>query len=215
MDNPRDIRYRYNRGCADYQASDFKGAMAAFSSVLKRTDDPETRVKAVFNLGNAAFKQGDFASAKAYYQQAIVLDPTNENARFNLELTLRELEKQKKQEKEQQQQKDQKKEGSQKEKNEGDKKKLHRRRQRRSNRKIRIRKRMRNLKRSHMDSGAQKPDKDSEPEARKPEQVPAARIQKQKAEALLDNIKEDRARFLKFQVPEAKGQGKVRKGLVI
>jgi Ca-activated chloride channel family protein len=31
MDNPKDIRYRYNRGCADYQASDFKGAMAAFS----------------------------------------------------------------------------------------------------------------------------------------------------------------------------------------
>ena len=28
------------------------------------------------------------------------------------------------------------------------------------------------------------------------------------SEALLDNIKEDRARFLKFQVPEAKGQGK-------
>ena len=96
MDNPRDIRYRYNRGCADYQASDFKGAMAAFSSVLKRTDDPETRVKAGFNLGNAAYKKGDFAAAIAYYQQAIVLDPANGNARYNLELALRELEKQKK-----------------------------------------------------------------------------------------------------------------------
>jgi len=115
MDNPRDSRYRYNRGCADYQASDFKGAMAAFSSVLKRTKDPQTRVKALFNLGNAAFKQGDFASAKAYYQQTILLDPANEHARFNLELSLRELEKQKKREKEkQQQQKEQKKKDSEK-----------------------------------------------------------------------------------------------------
>jgi len=209
MDNPRDIRYRYNRGCADYQASDFKGAMAAFSSVLKRTDDPETRVKAVFNLGNAAFKQGDFASAKAYYQQAIVLDPTNENARFNLELTLRELEKQKKreEEKQQQQQKDQKKEGSQKEKKEGDKKTSPEGPKEKQPENP-DQKENEEPQKKPQDSGAQKPDKDSEPEARKPEQVPAARIQKQKAEALLDNIKEDRARFLKYQVPEAKGQGK-------
>ncbi|MBW2708456.1 MAG: VWA domain-containing protein [Deltaproteobacteria bacterium] len=195
MDNPRDIRYRYNRGCADYQASDFKGAMAAFSSVLKRTDDPDTRVKAIFNLGNAAFKQGDFASAKAYYQQALLLDHTNENARFNLELALRELEKQKKQEQEKQQgkQQGQKKEGSQKEKKEGEKKPSQDKQQKKPDQKK---------------GDQKKPPQANKPEPRKPEPVPAARIQKQKAEALLDNIKEDRARFLKFQVPEAKGRGK-------
>ena len=206
MDNPRDIRYRYNRGCADYQASDFKGAMAAFSSVLKRTDDPETQLKAVFNLGNAAFKKGDFASAQAYYQQALLLDPTSENARFNLELTLRELEKQKKQEEEkkkQQQQKEQKKEdGSQKEKKEGGKPSQDKQQQEKQEKKQDQKK----------EKGAEKEQDAGEPEAQKPqpqksEQTPAARMEKQKAEALLNNIKEDRARFLKFQVPEAKGQG--------
>ena len=199
MDNPRDIRYRYNRGCADYQASDFKGAMAAFSSVLKRTDDPDTRLKAVFNLGNAAFKQKDFASAKAYYRQALLLDPTNENARFNLELALRELKKQEAEKKKQQQQKDQKKEDdSQKEKKEGGKKPSQDKQQQ-----------DKQQKKPDQKKGDQKePQQSTEPEAQKPEQVPAARIQKQKAEALLDNIKEDRSRFLKFQVPEAKGQGK-------
>ena len=207
MDNPRDIRYRYNRGCADYQASDFKGAMAAFSSVLKRTDDPETRVKAVFNLGNAAFKKKDFASARGYYQQAIVLDPTNGNARYNLELTLKELEKQKKQaeEKKKQQQENQKKEGdSQKEKEEGEKKPSEDKQQQENKQKKPDQKK---------EKGAQKePQKKNEPEPRKPEdqkpeQAPVARMQKQKAEALLDNIKEDRARFLKYQVPEARGRG--------
>lgn len=207
MDNPRDIRYRYNRGCADYQASDFKGAAAAFSSVLKRTDDPETQVKAVFNLGNAAFKKGDFASARVYYQQSIVLDPTNENARFNLELTLRKLEKQKKQEAEkqkQQQQKDPKKEDdSQKEKKEGEKKA--------SEDKQPQDKKQKKPDQKKVKGSEKNPQQESEPEARKPEppkpeQAPVARMQKQKAEALLDNIKEDRARFLKFQVPEGKGR---------
>jgi Ca-activated chloride channel family protein len=203
MDNPRDIRYRYNRGCADYQASDFKGAMAAFSSVLKRTDDPDTRVKAVFNLGNTAFKQKDFASAKAYYRQAILMDPTSENARFNLELALRELEKQKKQQEKKQQgkqqQKGQKKEDSQKEKKEGQKDPSD----------DSSSEEKESQKKQDQKKGDQKePQQADEPEAQKPEQAPAARIQKQKAEALLDNIKEDRARFLKFQVPEAKGQGK-------
>ena len=208
MDNPRDIRYRYNRGCADYQASDFKGAMAAFSSVLKRTEDPETQLKAVFNLGNAAFKKGDFASAKAYYQQAIVLDPTNENGRFNLELTLMELEKQKKKEEEkkkQQQQKDkQKKDDSKKEKKEGEKQP--------SQDKQPQEKQEKEPEQKKEKEAEKKPQQPGEPEARKPEpqkpeQTPAAPMEKQKAEALLDNIKEDRARFLKFQVPEAKGRG--------
>ncbi len=217
MDNPRDIRYRYNRGCADYQASDFKGAMAAFSSVLKRTDDPDTRQKAVFNLGNAAFKQKDFASAKAYYQQTLLLDPTNENARFNLELALRELEKQKKREEEkqkQQQQKGQKKEDpSGKEKKEGQEKQSQDKPSQRKQQKKSDQKKEEGDQKEPQDASGRKPQQSTEPEAQKreaqkPEQIPAARIQKQKAEALLDNIKEDRARFLKFQVPEAKGQGK-------
>lgn len=206
MDNPRDIRYRYNRGCADYQASDFKGAMAAFSSVLKRTDDPETQLKAVFNLGNAAFKKGDFASAQAYYQQAIVLDPTHENARYNLELTLRKAQKKQEEEKKkQQQQKDkQKKDDSKKEKKGGEKQPSEDKQQQEKQEKKPEQKKEK--------EAEKKPQQTSESEAQKPEpkkseQAPVARMEKQKAEALLDNIKEDRARFLKFQVPEAKGQG--------
>ena len=210
MDNPRDIRYRYNRGCADYQASDFKGAMAAFSSVLKRTDDPETRLKALFNLGNAAFKQEDFASAKAYYQQALLLDPTKENARFNLELALRELEKQKKREEEKkqqkkQQQKEQKKEDSQKEEK-GEQEKPSDEPSSKGKPKKEEEREKSDQKKKEGDQ--KEPQQAGEPGAQKPEEIPAVPIQKKKAEALLDNIKEDRARFMKFQVPEAKGRGK-------
>ena len=208
MDNPRDIRYRYNRGCADYQASDFKGAMAAFSSVLKRTDDPETRVKAVFNLGNVAYKKGDFAAAIAYYQHAIVLDPANENARYNLELALKELEKQKKREEEQKEQKQQqqnrKKKSSPKNQKEGEEEPSQEKSEPDKTDQKQDQKRDESPQEKSPNAGHKNAPRPSEPEAQKQEPVPAVPMEKQKAEALLDNIKENRARFLKFQMPETK-----------
>jgi len=96
MDHPKDIRYRYNRGCAAFQNSDYKGAIAAFSSVMRRTKEDETHFRAAYNLGNTAFKQGDFASASAFFKKALLIQPDSNDAGYNLELALRELEKQKK-----------------------------------------------------------------------------------------------------------------------
>ena len=104
MDHPKDIRFRYNRGCAAFQNGQYAEASAAFSSVMKRTENADLRFKAAFNLGNTAFKQSDYVSAATYYKQALVEQPSSENARHNLELTLRTLKKEK--EKQEQQQPD-------------------------------------------------------------------------------------------------------------
>ncbi len=96
MDNPKELRYRYNRGCAAFQNGDAQGAMAAFSSVSKRAQDPALRFNALFNLGNIAFGQGDFESAAAYFRQAVGLNPASDDARHNLELSLRRLAQQQK-----------------------------------------------------------------------------------------------------------------------
>ena len=95
MDHPKDIRFRYNRGCAAFQNSQYAEASAAFSSVMKRTENTDVRFKAAFNLGNTAFKQGDYASAATYYKQALVEQSSSEDARYNLELSLRTLKKEK------------------------------------------------------------------------------------------------------------------------
>jgi len=95
MDHPRDIRYRYNRGCAAFQNGQYKEAAAAFSSVMRRAKDSKIRFKAAYNLGNTAFKQGDYVSAAAYYKKALVDHPVSEDARYNLELSLRAIEKMK------------------------------------------------------------------------------------------------------------------------
>lgn len=101
MDNPKDLRYRYNRGCAAYQGGDYQGAAAAFASVLRRSQDHDIRFNAAYNLGNATYKQGDFQSAVKHYKQAIAQDPSSQDARYNLELAMRALEKQKEQQGEQ------------------------------------------------------------------------------------------------------------------
>jgi Ca-activated chloride channel family protein len=95
MDHPKDLRYRYNRGCAAYQNDDYQAAAAAFASVLRRTEDDQIRFRAAYNLGNAAYKQGDYQTAVQSYKQALSLDPANRDARYNLELALRDLKKQK------------------------------------------------------------------------------------------------------------------------
>ena len=107
MDHPKDIRYRYNRGCAAYGKGDYEGAIAAFSSAIVRAGDDTVRFKATYNLGNAVFQKGDFAAAADLYRNALRYNTASEDARHNLELALRKLEQQKKdQEKKDQEKKD-------------------------------------------------------------------------------------------------------------
>jgi Ca-activated chloride channel family protein len=205
MDQPKDIRYRYNRGCAAYQNSDFQGAGAAFSSVLRRSDDEKVKFSAFYNLGNASFKQGDFEAAVEQYRQAILCNPESEDARYNLELSLRELEKLKK------------KKGQDKQDQKGDKKDQSETGKKDKNEDKSSSKKDSDQKSSHEPekeepkdlSGDLKPRqamKGKQGEDQPPDRA-AVMLDRKKAEALLDNLKEDRSRFLRFQVPEDKKHG--------
>jgi Ca-activated chloride channel family protein len=244
MDHPKDTRYRYNRGCAAYQNSDYQGATAAFSSVLRRAQDNETRFRSAYNLGNTAFKQGDLASAEAHYKQAILWNPENRDAKYNLELVLRELEKQK-QSKEQGPEQPSKQDAGQPEKKAD---------QEQGNKQAKGPDKPSGEEKTPNEPSSQAKDqgkdksqgqsgqgKESQPtegaepgERRKAEQDTAqdlsgelkptqdlpgekgheqaqgagmSMIDKKKAEALLDNVKEDRSKFLRFQVSEDKKHG--------
>ena len=95
MDHPKDIRFRYNRGCAAFQNGQYKEADAAFSSVMRRAKDGNVRFRSAYNLGNTAYKQEDYASAAEYFKAALTANPASEDARYNLELSLRAIEKMK------------------------------------------------------------------------------------------------------------------------
>jgi Ca-activated chloride channel homolog len=246
MDHPRDLRYRYNRGCAEYQAGDYKGAMAAFSSVLRRGEDREIRFRAAYNLGNAAFKEGDAASAVEYYRQAIRIDPHQENAQHNLELALRELKSQEKEKEEKEKEEKEKspgKEGGQQDpsKTEGEKEKpLERPSPDASPDKDGDQERDTDQKdagtppeekRGEDEGEKSGQDQDGRPAPESPkdlskelkprealpepsqeqEGVPpdVSSMDRKKAEALLDNVTEDRSKFLQLQMPEERRRGAV------
>ena len=216
MDHPKNFSFRYNRACAAYQSSDYKGATAAFSSVLRRTKDNETRFKTAYNLGNTAFKQGDFATAVAYYKQAITYNPEDKDAGYNLELALIQQEKQEQKKNKTKDQKKQSQEGPsqpQDKENKSKDNKGGKNSDRQSQDKTPERK---------ASQGQDQQDKkdrsgDLEPLQAMPEEGDArgdkntgqamSAIDRKKAESLLDNIKEDRSRFMRFQVPKDKRNG--------
>ncbi|UCF84564.1 MAG: tetratricopeptide repeat protein [Desulfobacteraceae bacterium] len=232
MDNPKDIRYRYNRGCSAYQNSDFNGARAAFSSVFRRTENEEIQFKAAYNLGNTAFKENDFESAVAQYKEALLSNPESEDAKYNLELSLRELEKLKKKTEEQ------KKEGQKtpdQSKDEGDSSKSGEKAEGPDQKQSEAQDQKNGKAQKEPDKQeAGKQEKDERPDEgqkaeqespkdlsgeltplqampeqgkdQTPEQV-GAMLDRKKAEALLDNLNEDRSRFLRFQIPEDKKRG--------
>ena len=226
MDHPKKFRYRYNRGCAAYQNGDYKGASAAFSSIYRRSEDESLRYKAAYNLGNTAFKQGDFESAIQYYKTALVYDSENKDARYNLELALREREKQKK---EQQKQEDKKQQGSsedqkqkqkdqQKEKGEQKSKEGQQQQEDKSETDKDQGKEGNNQQQAGQNKAEKKPQdlagklspRQAMEEGKKEEQPSEeskAGIDKKRAEALLDNIQEDPSRILRFQIPRDKRGG--------
>ena len=110
MDHPKDVRNRYNRGCASFQNSNYEGASAAFRSALKRTKnchgEKQIRFQSAYNLGNSLFKQGDLQASADAFKQAIKLNPGDEDARYNYGLALKMIEENRKQEEKQKEKQD-------------------------------------------------------------------------------------------------------------
>jgi len=245
MDHPKDVRYRFNRGCAAFQNGDFQGAMAAFSSVLRRAEDDKTRFKTAYNLGNTAFRQGDFQGAVDFYRQAILHDPESEDAKYNLELALREQEKLKQQQDQDQQSQPQGEPGQgEKQQGQGDQDgegpdessqqeasqeqpsqessqgedQPGKERQKGAEQEAASDETKGAEQNQGKQAGEESPQDlsgeleamDALPQEQEDDKAPGAAmsmVDKRKAEALLDNVEEDRAKFLQFQVPKDKRHG--------
>lgn len=228
MAHPRNTRYRFNRGCAAYRKGDFQGAMAAFSSVLRREQRKDLRSRAAYNQGNTAYQLGDYGSAATYFKQALSEDPTREDARYNLELALRALEKQKEEKEKQRDNPQGKDQGRKKEDQEGKKSPETEKEEGRDQQEKNAESRENGGEKSEQKDIDQKSENNGS-EGRAPEDLSGElkgrqdgkkqsqdgkrdeasqeAVDRMKAEALLDNIKENRMRYLKSLVPEEKKQG--------
>lgn len=83
---PGDARMKFNAGTALYRLEDHERAREAFEGAAG--GEEKFRPRALFNAGNARFKAGDYAGAVESYSQAILADPSDDNARHNLQKAL-------------------------------------------------------------------------------------------------------------------------------
>jgi Ca-activated chloride channel family protein len=194
------------------------------------------RFKALFNLGNIAYKQSDFELAVAHFKQAVVFDPTSEDARHNLELALRQLEKQQNRTSGGQEAEHPKDGGEPQDEQSAQKGGKDKRGTDAQSPEEKSSDDVSSRAQDQPESGQGEETiegDDSNPEAgqQEPQDPPGdlsgdlqalhdlpedqgegqtlglAPIDRKKAEALLDNIQEDRSRFLRFQVPKEKRYG--------
>jgi Ca-activated chloride channel homolog len=92
---PKDPMVRYDTGSAHLEAGDRRGAVALLEQAARQANPGDTglAVDAWYNLGNARLAANDAAGAVEAYKEALRRAPHDANAKFNLELALRQREK--------------------------------------------------------------------------------------------------------------------------
>jgi Ca-activated chloride channel family protein len=89
---PKNPLVRYNDGTAHLGAGDPRGAVPLLEKAAQDADGPLAPA-ASYNLGNARLAAGDAAGAVEAYKRALRLTPHDADAKVNLEIALREREK--------------------------------------------------------------------------------------------------------------------------
>ena len=87
---PEDPRVQLDVGSARYQLRDWGEAEHSFAAAAAGAD-PKLRARALYNLGNTAYRQGKLEEAVARYQAALAADPDDADAKFNLEFVRDEI----------------------------------------------------------------------------------------------------------------------------
>ena len=102
---------RFNDGNALYRSDDYQRALEAYQRAIE-SGDPELASSAWYNLGNALYRQQQLEQSLEAYKQALRLDPSDVDAKHNLERVLEQMQQQQQeqggeQDQEQQDQQDQ------------------------------------------------------------------------------------------------------------
>ena len=76
----------YNAANALYKEGAFADASSELSSALDLVEHADLEEHGLFNLGNTAYNLDDWEAAIAAYTEALLLDPEDRDAKYNLEL---------------------------------------------------------------------------------------------------------------------------------
>lgn len=92
---------RFNDGNALYRGEDYDSALESFRAAVE-SGDPELAAAAWYNLGNTLYRQGALPESLEAFKQALLANPTDADAKHNLERVLEQMQEEQQQQDQQQ-----------------------------------------------------------------------------------------------------------------
>ncbi|MFH0986329.1 MAG: tetratricopeptide repeat protein [Candidatus Omnitrophota bacterium] len=83
--NPDAPEVLYDLGTALYKVDSFQESAKNLETAVQKTKDPQLKARALYNKGNVQYRLGIFEGAVDAYKKALELDPTDKDAKYNLE----------------------------------------------------------------------------------------------------------------------------------
>ncbi len=97
----------YNAASAHYRQGDYAAALEQLQQALAFADEETLAQASFFNLGNSAYSAQDNANAIAAYTEALLINPDDADAKYNLELALQQQQQQEQEQEQEEQEQDQ------------------------------------------------------------------------------------------------------------
>ena len=93
IEAPENIKLKYNIASSHYKMKNYEEAVKGYLDVVSAAQDAKVEETALYNIGNAMYRQGKLQEAVEYYNKAIELDPEDKDAQHNLEFVREEIKK--------------------------------------------------------------------------------------------------------------------------
>lgn len=102
IESPELAEPYYNAANSFYRQGNYAEALAQLQQALSFAEDPALAQSGFYNSGNNLFNTQDWQTAIEAYKQALLLNPDDQEAKYNLELALQQMQSQEQQQQEQQ-----------------------------------------------------------------------------------------------------------------
>ncbi len=91
IDNPESPIIHFNLGDVEHQKRSYEEALKTYHAAIQKSNDPKLQAQAYYNIGNTLFRLNKWPESIQAYQQALKLNPGDEDTKFNLEYVRRQI----------------------------------------------------------------------------------------------------------------------------
>lgn len=120
VESPELAEPYFNAANTFYRQGDYPAALEQMQMALQYVDEASLAKSSLFNLGNSLYNSQDLDRAVESYTRALLLDPGDQDAKYNLELALQQQEQEQQQEQQENQEDSQNEEKSESEEESGE-----------------------------------------------------------------------------------------------